>query len=272
MAAPELDNLLRPAAELLHECLDKDATPRQMERATMMLERCWRSWKREMEGRLFFPTYPQDDWPFHIDREAIDAASDGGPVSLFEAAILIGDRVSHLAASMVTKAPELFTCAWARGEIDPRCPSTLVKYSDHPGEVPDLSWVLYPEEVDAFALERWGETIFARSDPEPVTTEDSANAGSSEPDQEEEDKPTKTSRSTGHRTLYDIIRALALALAETNPEKFKKPDGSLRIGYGKDTKNKDSGIAGHLRREGFSKFSAGTLGEHISKAIREDWS
>ncbi|MBK1716664.1 hypothetical protein [Thiocystis violacea] len=299
MTTQKLDDLLLHAAELLSECLNKDATSRQMERAAMMLERCWRSWQREMEWRLFFPFYPAkgkrppeplpeidfdaahskdperrkpvmeqlraklgddgslDDWPLYLDREAIDAALDGGPVSLFEAAVLIGDRVSCLAAPLVLEAPELFTCAWARGEIDPRHPSTLVKYSDHPGEVPDLSWKLYPEEVDAFAMERWGEAIFARSDPEPVTTEDSAKAERSEPD---------LGPRTPH-TLYRIIRALTLALAKTDPETFEK-DGRPKVGCHKK-RGTVSGIVGHLIEGKFSDLETTALETHINKALKD---
>lgn len=187
MIAPELEALLRPAAQILADCLGmRAANPRDVQRSAAMLESCIRSWQREMEARVFFPSYPAQDgqpWWMHPNREAVKATlTDGGTVSLFEAAVLIGDRVLSDPAALIADPQELSTlvvCAWLHGEIDPRRPGALVRYSDHPGEVPNLAWELYPNEVDAFALKRWGSAVFASEAPSAGRSAEAPSAGRS---------------------------------------------------------------------------------------------
>lgn len=203
-------------------------------------------------------------WWMYPSREAVHSIfNDGGTLSLLDAAIAIGERIASNPGALVVESPELFTCAWLKGEIDPRAPGTLARYSDHPSEIPDMDWRLYPEEVNDFAVKRWGQTVFTDAElgkdsgPNPTPTPATeAAALEAEPGP----APRRTRR---EQSLYRIIRAMAIVLAEDHPEECAK-DGAPWPGYGKC---KVTGIGGFLEGRGDVSLKANAIAGHIDEAM-----
>ena len=79
-----------------------------------------------------------------------------------------------------------------------------------------------------------------------------------------EDRTAKVSPST--RTLYAIIRALALALVQAHPNLLSK-NGKPFLGY---SKGKYVGIVGYLVGGGYTDLKTTALQEHIKEALRRD--
>jgi hypothetical protein len=132
------------------------------------------SWITEMSSRLYFPRYGDSEGelrPGQIrawnvadlvqpNREAIDELPSYESLTLFEAAVLIGERILGGPWKLIGKAPELFATELLRGAIDPRHPLSGLRFSDDPSEVPDLSWRLRREELQAFAMLRWNRKVY----------------------------------------------------------------------------------------------------------------
>ncbi|EGV32614.1 hypothetical protein ThidrDRAFT_1099 [Thiorhodococcus drewsii AZ1] len=162
---------------------------------------CAQSWKALMAERRFFPFYPLkgigaalprtaesptfdqlrqrlganaalEAWSRYPDVQAIDqlfteASGDtASPISLYEAALMIGRRLLDTPSALNGRAAEFFATQIRRKAIDPRHPRTLIRYSDHPpeSEIPDLTWRLFPQELQDFAIAQWGRTLYRASE------------------------------------------------------------------------------------------------------------
>lgn len=158
---------------------------------------CAQSWKALMAERRFFPFYPLkgigaplprtletetldqlqkrlgadaalEAWSQYPDVQAIDqlfsnASGDtASPISLYESALMIGRRLLDAPSALNGRAAEFFATQIRRKAIDPRHPRTLIRYSDHPpeSEIPDLTWRLLPQELQAFAIAQWGRALY----------------------------------------------------------------------------------------------------------------
>lgn len=261
------------------------------------------SWFEEMKHRLYFPFYSEDgegailrkdlpnidyskdakprtdqlkdvlgedaklaDWPFYPDDEAIaelfyPSPIDGDDtVTLFEASIMIGERLLKGPHALALKAPAFFAAQLLNGTIDPRDPFTRICWSRQPLQTPDLTWRVSPIELQTFTLELWGSGVYTEIELNGEIDLEPETAPATEP-------IPRVDRS--NRGLYQVIRALTLALADTNPDRFKHNDGSVLIGYSEESKNKDSGIVGHLKAGKYSELSGSTLEKHISKATKD---
>lgn len=162
---------------------------------------CAQSWKALMAERRFFPFYPLqglgatlprtlkaqplgrlrerlgadaalEAWSQYPDVQAIDqlftsASGDTAlPISLYEAALMIGRRLLDAPSALNGRAAEFFATQIQRGAIDPRHPRTLIRYSDHPPEteIPDLTWRLLPQELQDFTIAQWGRALYRASE------------------------------------------------------------------------------------------------------------
>ncbi|MBK1720400.1 hypothetical protein CKO27_22700 [Thiocystis violacea] len=111
-------------------------------------------------------------WSQYPDLQAIDqlfteASGDtAAPLSLYEAALMIGRRLLDTPSALNGRSAELFATQIRRGTIDPRHPRTLIRYSDHPPEreIPDLTWRLLPQELQTFAIAQWGHALYRASE------------------------------------------------------------------------------------------------------------
>lgn len=109
-----------------------------------------------------------------LGREVFEEiASERGELSLFEALLLIGWKVSNEPGSMATNR-QIMINAITDQKLDPINPSTNLRYSkDFPtvsmlgnteaviGNIPDFSWRIPFDELINFAALKWGEEPFA---------------------------------------------------------------------------------------------------------------
>lgn len=88
-----------------------------------------------------------------------------------------------------------------------------------------------------------------------------------DPESSKTPKMSKPERIPGREaeSLYRLIGQLTRELADRHPNRMKKADGSIRVGYAKDTGN--SGVVGHLKARGYTVLSSSSLEEHIGKAL-----
>lgn len=220
-----------------------------------------------------------------VDHKAVDATDRRRPitrgddsVSLLGASILIanGLRGAKL-GGFVLDAPWIFARAIRSGDLDPRDPWNMLPLSvllanpassSGPGScgqkpLVDMQWRLWPRDLNAFVLKYWREPLYSEAElagsfgAEPPTSEARPGGGV---------QPTQN-QDRGPGALYGIIRALAAALAETDPKRFKNGDGTIKTGCAKAATV--SGIVGHLKEGGFSALSSTTLEDHIRRALRE---
>jgi hypothetical protein len=250
-----------------------------------------RSWAREMDSRLYFPLYGkaddersasellaldlddsedakpaweqiQDafsddvsvaDWHWYPNREAIDELPSYESLTLFEVAVLIGDRIlgDRILGGpwkLIGKAPELFATELLRGAIDPRHPLSGLRYSDNRGEVPDMRWRLPREEIQAFAMLRWDREVY---------TDAELRGGAADVTQAQEE------------TFLRIIGALVHALADIAPADVNPPlkkSGKPYPGTARDTGN--TGIVGYLKERRYTDLGRSTLEKHIGAALK----
>lgn len=219
------------------------------------------------------------------DHKAVDATDRPRPitrgddsVSLLGASILIANRLrGGKLGGVVLDAPWIFAQAIRSGELDPRDPWNMLPLSvllanparssgtGSRGQKPlvDMRWRLWPRDLNAFVLKYWREPLYSEAElagslgAEPPTGE-ARPGGGVQPTQKQD---------RGPGALYGIIRALAAALAETDPKRFKNGDGTIKTGCAKAATV--SGIVGHLKDGGFSALSSTTLEDHIRRALRE---
>ena len=92
--------------------------------------------------------------------------------------------------------------------------------------LPDLTWQLFPEELEAFSLRTWGRTVYTEAEVPSKIDLDEA--------------PGPISK----KTYLRIIKALTRALADSHPNAMKKADGNILVGTVRDTG--DAGVVGHL--------------------------
>lgn len=78
-----------------------------------------------------------------------------------------------------------------------------------------------------------------------------------------EDRPSKN---TQNETLYEVIRALSIALSEAHPDTLKKKDGRPLVGS--DKPGGTSGIVGHLIAGKHTHLKSSCLEGHISRALK----
>jgi len=277
--------------------LDLEQLPRLQEIVFAMQQ----SWFEEMKHRLYFPFYSENgkgailrkdlpnidykdakpridqlkdalgedaklaDWPFYPDDEAIaelfyPSQIDGDDtVTLFEASIMIGARLLDGPHTLALRASAFFAAELLNGAIDPLEPFMRVRWSRQPRQTPDLTWRISPIELQKFAREVWGNGVYTEIELNGAIEIEPETA----PASEAAPRPDRS-----NHVYYEIIRALTLALAETNPDIFQKNDGSVLVGYSADTKNKDSGIVGHLKVGKHLRMSGSTLAKYLSKALK----
>lgn len=144
------------------------------------------------------------DWRHLYSVEAIRSLFNDGwvvelddSISLGEAAIMIGYRILGGPAYGVELAPSLFAEAIVRGDLIPRHPATRLSYRDNWGELPDLSWRIYPRELQALTEKLWGKDIYF-----PPTENQDAPARKDRGDLDMEPDPRH------RRTLLRVIAAL----------------------------------------------------------------
>ncbi|MBK5965232.1 hypothetical protein CCR95_14325 [Thiocystis minor] len=203
-------------------------------------------------------------------------------ISLFEAAILLGYRLKGSPWALIGKAPIRFAEWFLSGQIDPREPGSLVPFSKLPfiapvdlqdePRIPDMTWRLWPRDIDRLALAIWGETIFQEqdgvSDQAPAPTINQAPAPTQKP-----------KRGLNEGTLLRITGALVCALADTDPERLKhedgkrsialkKKNGSINLGTAKETG--DTGVVGYLTANGYTTLTRSTLEKYLSEASKAD--
>lgn len=184
-------------------------------------------------------------------------------VSLFHAGIMIGERIRGGATSLLLRMSDMFIGAILAGELDPRHPITGIKFSDHKADdlgLPDLTWSLYPEELQAFALKTWGLPVYTDAElkGEPSSTAPNTSDQDAEPGQ----------RSI--TTYLRIIRALTKALADSHPNSMKKRDDTILVGTGKE-EDTPSGVVGHLINKGYAVgVKSSCLQTHISNALKAE--
>jgi len=277
-----------------------DLHPEQLPRLTEIVAAMQESWFKEMNYRQFFPFYSENgegailrkdlpkidyskdakpridqlkdalgenaklaDWPFYPDDEAIaelfyPSPIDGDDtVTLFEASIMIGARLLGGPHTLALRASAFFAAELLNGAIDPLEPFMRVRWSRQPRQTPDLTWRISPIELQKFAREVWGSGVYKK-----VELDEAEIEPKSAPTTED---PPKADRS--NYGLYKMIRALTLALADTNPEIFKK-NGSVLAGYSEDWKDKDSGIIGHLKAKKYLEMSGSTAQKFLSRAFK----
>ena len=226
----------------------------------------------ELENKYYFPRYPDDGWTLFPDRQEIDCLYshvfykiDGtGPrnepisldgtdtLSLFDAAILIGDRILGRPAALLSGLSNMYTEAILTGELVPRHPRTLIKHGDPKGVgLPDLTWQLFPEELEAFSLRTWGRTVYTEAEVPSKIDLDEA--------------PGPISK----KTYLRIIKALTRALADSHPNAMKKADGNILVGTVRDTG--DSGVVGHLVKHEYAiEVKRATLETYIGTALKAE--
>ncbi len=110
------------------------------------------------------------------DRDAVaEITTELEYITLFETALLIGDRLTGNPKEILTSCPDLFLDAVIRNRIDPREPRSLIPYSKLykklkpignevflEKEIPDLSWKLTLKEAAEFAISiGYDEALFA---------------------------------------------------------------------------------------------------------------
>lgn len=112
-----------------------------------------------------------EEWLLYRDHAAIaelfspSPINGSGDVSLFEAALMIDNRIIRDELGFVLAAPALFATAIARGDLDPRHPRTLIKYSENAKEglaygYPDMAWRLFPADLQSFSMGHWGRPVY----------------------------------------------------------------------------------------------------------------
>lgn len=210
---------------------------------------------------------------FSSNIEGISEITDYKFITLFEAALLIGERIEKEPRMLIATCPEMFLDAIIKKQIDPREPLTHIPYRKlHKSptlingdvffhrQIPDLSWTLTLKEVAEFAIFK-GYPESAFSD---LLSE----------------KPTKELQVTtqnDNTKLFEIIGLLAETLADTNPGDLRKPSGAIVLGNGEkgstDKTNLLHEISMTLDRLNESKgvksygLGDGTIGPLIKKGI-----
>ncbi len=117
------------------------------------------------------------EWVFFLDPDAVTVLFSpplglNDSFTLFQAAMVIGERLLNGPEFGALKAPTLFAAAIAKGVIDPRHPDTLEKLSDlatqyHDPPFPvvaDLEWCLFADEIQAFTMTKWGRPVFTEAE------------------------------------------------------------------------------------------------------------
>lgn len=210
-----------------------------------------------------------EEWVLFPDDEEIASLFYPNPidgtdeVSLFHAGIMIGERILGRAGRLVVHMSDIFIKAILESELDPRHPRTGIKFSDHKADdlgLPDLTWSLYPEELQAFALKTWGLPVYTDAElkGEPSSTAPNTSDQDAEPGQ----------RSI--TTYLRIIRALTKALADSHPNSMKKRDDTILVGTGKE-EDTPSGVVGHLINKGYAVgVKSSCLQTHISNALKAE--
>lgn len=103
---------------------------------------------------------PLDNDDFYFNHKEIEVLISGScdPVTLFEAALIIGKMATDLPMGVAMKSDQLFCHALLNGEIDPRNPITGIPFSKCPksklfaNDMPDMSWLIRLEDVVRFAI------------------------------------------------------------------------------------------------------------------------
>jgi len=124
---------------------------------------------------------PIDNDDFFLDIKQVDDLNSGkyNIVSLFEAAIIIGERAAHEAVFFITSpdCPLLFCHAVLRNEIDPRHPVSCIPFSKLPKskvmkhDLPDMTWEMSLHELVKFAVSKGYDSALFDDllNPEPET-------------------------------------------------------------------------------------------------------
>lgn len=162
-------------------------------------------------------------------------------------------------------APRRLSSGWVNAWREPRPGWELDGPRDNPGPVVKTERQFFRGiDLAAFAVQRGKPGLFGFDDsPAPVMADNEAPTNKAvlmTPN-------GKRELTDMEGTLYQIIRALALALAETDPDNLKKGPKTWE-GYA--TPSGSKGITGHLKEGGFTELSGETLRKHIKKAIDGD--
>ena len=169
-----------------------------------------------------------EEWWLFPDREVIASLYSPNPidgtdeVSLFEAAIMIGERIRGDASRLLFKMSDVYVEALLAGELNPRHPVTGIKFGDPKATglgLPDLYWRLYPEELQAFALKTWGLPVYTEDELRgeralPVAEPSEGNSASEPPVHRSESQEKATQRALGtteRNSLLVIIATLCRA-------------------------------------------------------------
>lgn len=111
-----------------------------------------------------------ENWFSYADREAINELFQPCPisgedsVSLFELSLMIGERILGNSISLLSVSWQDWAGFLITGSVEPRHPMTLLRWREHPFDIPNLTWRLYPKEVQDFALSRWGQGVYTEEE------------------------------------------------------------------------------------------------------------
>lgn len=203
VALSEAQNILRTiaatmASNVLNAQSDKEVV-REIWRANL-LRSFARSWQTCWDQGIYFAKEPDDiSLRFlHPNREAIAEIAGYDFFTLFEAAILIEQRVG--ADSFLADAWLIFVDAIAKNRLMPRHPDNYLRWIDLPlhqqPQIPDLTWVISRNELYQFAASLYPQALFA----------DLRGADQAEP---------KTARRT-HGSTVTILNAYRTLLSRLN--------------------------------------------------------
>lgn len=150
------------ASNVLNAQSDKEVV-REIWRANL-LRSFARSWEPCWDQGLYFSNEPEDIAirSLHPDREAIAEIAGYDFFTLFESAILIGERLGSypfLADSWL-----IFVDAIADNQLMPRHPDSYLRWIDLPlhqrPQIPDLTWVISRDELYRFASALYPTHLF----------------------------------------------------------------------------------------------------------------
>jgi len=167
-----------------------------------------------------------------IEEDAISEITCCEFITLFEAALLIGQRIEKDPKLLVPSCPDMFFDAIIKKQIDPREPLTHIPYSKlHKSPsvigweiffqrpVPDLSWQLTLKEAAEFAiLKGYPESAFSdllseQPTEEPQVTTKNNNAI----EMKEGEWKTKNEREFSYHTIGALV---LLLIEKTNGQQF----------------------------------------------------
>lgn len=124
-----------------------------------------RSWQTCWDQGLYFSNEPEDIAIrcLHPNREAIAELAGYDFFTLFEAAILIDQRIG--ACSFLAESWLIFVDAIAENQLMPRHPGNYLRWVDLPlhqqRQIPDLTWVISRDELYRFASALYPTHLFA---------------------------------------------------------------------------------------------------------------